>query len=228
MAAAEAADSKVNGTAQPVVETGGNNVSAPPINDATTAALASYAQRAEKAERELAARLAAETAAAEAHKKDLEASGKHAELLAIRTKELEDLKAAYAAVQPDAGYGKAWRESETKRIERATETMDENAKRVLDGIEGLPAKSAFVAFYEQTQARGANADASSSPSLPTRKPPPSAAPAPATHSVDLVAMIESKQITVAEARRKYPTEYLAQVESQVTSKKTSKFGFFGM
>jgi hypothetical protein len=220
-------DKPVNGAAV-AAPAQGNTVEAPPAGDPTVAALASYAARAEKAERELAARAAAEREAGEKYKADLAASGKYAELAEARAKEIEEYKAQLAALQADAGYGKAWRESETKRIERVTESMDSEWRDLIDSVPDLAAKAKIAARYEQTQAQVASAAASSPLSSPSRKPPPSAAPAPATASVDLVAMIEGKQITVAEARRRYPAEYLAQIESQVSAKAKPKTGWFGL
>lgn len=191
-----------------------------PAGDAPqlAAALSALQERLEKAEQALAA-----ATAKTAQKQPTPSPGPQ--------KEADEYKAKLAALEADAAIGRTWRENESARITKAAETMPPEWRSVVDAATDIQAKANLVALYEaqtktQTQTT-ADPQTSSPPSSPARKPLPQGAPVSATTTIDLVAMLNRHEISAAEASRRYPREYEAQIKPAAVVNGAPRRGMFG-
>jgi hypothetical protein len=178
----------------------------------TVATLA--AQKAE-VERKLADFTKAQEAAAKKHADDLAAQGDWRAKAELHASKLSEVEKQLQEQAEHAALGRMWAERENKRIADVAGRMDDNWKRTLDAIPTLQGKADYVALFEQTQATAVAAG--SSPSLPRATPPPGGAPAPASTSANLIAMLNRREISLDEAQQRFPREYAEQVGSGGTS-----------
>jgi hypothetical protein len=178
----------------------------------TVATLA--AQKAE-VERKLADFTKAQEAAAKKHADDLAAQGDWRAKAELHASKLSEVEKQLQEQAEHAALGRMWAERENKRVTDVAARMDDNWKRTLDAIPTLQGKADYVALFEQTQATAVAAG--SSPSLPRATPPPGGAPAPASTSANLIAMLNRREISLDEAQQRFPREYAEQVGSGGTS-----------
>lgn len=92
-----------------------------------------------------ASQTTAAKAADAARKKELEEQGQHKTLAEQLKAEKAALEAKLAALEPDANLGKTFREKTLASITEAAKTMSADDKVILDSINDLDAKAAFVA-----------------------------------------------------------------------------------